>query len=72
MRAVTARQPKGHVATNDVHRIEVAFRGVFGALILALILGSLLGVLRTTPNKWLSRLGNAYVELFRNVPLVIQ
>lgn len=44
----------------------------FGALVLAMIIGSLLGVIRTTPNKWLVRLGNAYVELFRNVPLVIQ
>ena len=43
-----------------------------GALVLAMFLGSILGVMRTTPNKWLVRLGSAYVELFRNVPLVIQ
>jgi glutamate/aspartate transport system permease protein len=43
-----------------------------GALVLALLLGSLLGVIRTTPNKWWVRLGNAYVELFRNIPLIIQ
>lgn len=43
-----------------------------GAAILAFALGSLLGVIRTTPNKWLVRLGNAYVEIFRNVPLIIQ
>ena len=33
---------------------------------------SLVGVLRTTPSLWLVRLGNAYVELFRNIPLLVQ
>ena len=31
-----------------------------------------LGVIRTTPNKWAVRLGNAYVEFFRNIPLLVQ
>ena len=39
---------------------------------LALALGSLVGVIRTTPFPWLIRLGNAYVELFRNIPLLVQ
>lgn len=43
-----------------------------GALVIAFVLGSLLGVVRTTPNKWLKFFGDAYVELFRNIPLVIQ
>ena len=38
----------------------------------ALAMGSLIGVIRTTPKPWLVRLGNAYVELFRNVPLLVQ
>jgi glutamate/aspartate transport system permease protein len=42
------------------------------AWIIALALGSLIGVLRTTPFAWLVRLGNAYVELFRNIPLLVQ
>jgi len=42
------------------------------AWIIAFLLGSILGVLRTTDNKWAVRLGNAYVELFRNVPLIVQ
>jgi glutamate/aspartate transport system permease protein len=42
------------------------------AWIIALALGSVLGVLRTTPIKWAVRLGNAYVELFRNIPLLVQ
>ena len=42
------------------------------AWVIALLLGSVIGVMRTTPNKWAVRLGNAYVELFRNIPLLVQ
>ncbi len=40
--------------------------------IIAFLLGSALGVMRTTPNKWLVGIGNAYVEIFRNIPLLVQ
>lgn len=40
--------------------------------IIALALGSLLGVLRTVPNRWLSGIATAYVEVFRNIPLLVQ
>ncbi|MEB3337049.1 MAG: amino acid ABC transporter permease [Leptolyngbyaceae bacterium] len=39
---------------------------------IALILGVLVGVIRTTPVRWLEMVGNAYVELFRNIPLIVQ
>ena len=42
------------------------------AWVIALLLGSVLGVMRTTPSKWAVRIGNAYVELFRNIPLLVQ
>ena len=42
------------------------------AWVIALVLGSILGVIRTTPNKWAVKIGNAYVELFRNIPLLVQ
>lgn len=42
------------------------------AWIIAFLLGSILGVMRTTDSKWMVRLGNAYVELFRNIPLIVQ
>mgnify|MGYP001024032698 FL=1 len=42
------------------------------AWVIALALGSVIGVMRTTPSKWAVRLGNAWVELFRNVPLLVQ
>ncbi|MGZ8430744.1 MAG: amino acid ABC transporter permease [Candidatus Deferrimicrobiaceae bacterium] len=40
--------------------------------IIALLLGFAIGTVRTTPRTWLVRLGNAYVELFRNIPLLVQ
>ena len=42
------------------------------AWVIALAIGSVVGTLRTTPIKWVVRLGNAYVEIFRNVPLLVQ
>jgi glutamate/aspartate transport system permease protein len=42
------------------------------AWVFALLLGAVVGTVRTTPNRWLVRLGNVYVELFRNVPLLVQ
>lgn len=41
-------------------------------LVIALVLGSLMGVLRTTPSKGLVFAGNAWTELFRNIPLIVQ
>jgi glutamate/aspartate transport system permease protein len=46
--------------------------GAFFAWIMAFLLGSLVGVIRTTERTALVRLGNAYVELFRNIPLIVQ
>jgi glutamate/aspartate transport system permease protein len=42
------------------------------AWLIALVLGALVGTLRTTSVTWVVRLGNAYVELFRNIPLLVQ
>jgi glutamate/aspartate transport system permease protein len=42
------------------------------AWVVAFILGSVVGTLRTTPNAWFVRFGNAWVELFRNIPLLVQ
>ena len=42
------------------------------ALIVALLVGSLMGILRTTPSKSLVFIGNAWTELFRNIPLLVQ
>ncbi len=42
------------------------------AWVLALAIGSVVGTLRTTRLTWAVRLGNLYVEVFRNVPLIVQ
>ena len=42
------------------------------ALLVALAVGSLMGILRTTPDKRLVFIGNAWTELFRNIPLLVQ
>jgi len=40
--------------------------------VVALLLGSLVGTLRTVPSRVVSGLATAWVELFRNVPLLVQ
>ncbi|MGU3540076.1 amino acid ABC transporter permease [Methylobacterium sp. A54F] len=40
--------------------------------VIAFCLGSLIGVLRTLPSKAANAVGTAYVELFRNIPLLVQ
>ena len=42
------------------------------SLVVALVVGSIMGILRTTPSKTLVFIGNAWTELFRNVPLLVQ
>lgn len=43
-----------------------------GAWIVALTVGSALGVARSLPGRWFSPLAAAYVEIFRNIPLLVQ
>jgi glutamate/aspartate transport system permease protein len=42
------------------------------AWIIALVFGSIIGVLRTLPSKIASWIGFAWVEFFRNIPLLVQ
>src|ERR1700756_2858457 len=42
------------------------------AWIIALAFGSIVGVLRTLPSKLANLIGFAYVEFFRNMPLLVQ
>ena len=42
------------------------------AWVIALIVGSFIGVLRTLPSKVASWIGFAYVEFFRNIPILVQ
>ena len=42
------------------------------AWILAFVIGSIIGVIRTLPGKFLPTIGAIYVEIFRNIPLLVQ
>jgi glutamate/aspartate transport system permease protein len=43
------------------------------SFVVALVVGSVIGTLRTLPESpWLVRLGNVWVEFFRNIPLLVQ
>lgn len=42
------------------------------AWILAFTLGSIVGIARTTDIRWVRGIAGAYVELFRNIPLLVQ
>jgi glutamate/aspartate transport system permease protein len=42
------------------------------ALGVALLFGVVVGIARTTPSRVLVALGNAWTELFRNIPLLVQ
>lgn len=43
------------------------------AWVVAMVVGALMGTLRTLPNSpWLVRLANVWIELFRNIPLLVQ
>ena len=40
--------------------------------IIAFFLGSIVGIFRTLDNKFLNFIGTTYVEIFRNIPLLVQ
>jgi len=42
------------------------------AWVLAFVLGSIIGVFRTWPGRILPAFGTIYVEIFRNIPLLVQ
>ncbi|HEV3430037.1 MAG TPA: amino acid ABC transporter permease [Paraburkholderia sp.] len=42
------------------------------AWVIALVVGSFFGVLRTMPNRFLAGVGTVYVAIFRNIPLIAQ
>jgi glutamate/aspartate transport system permease protein len=42
------------------------------AWIIALVLGSIVGIARTLPSRGLNQLATSYVEFFRNIPILVQ
>lgn len=55
-----------------LHGLYWTLATAFSAAVIAFILGALIGTVRTMPNRWLRRLTNAYIEVFRNIPLLVQ
>lgn len=49
----------------------VTFRLVAASLIIAIVVGTLVAAMRVAPAKWLNRIGGIYVEIFRNIPLLV-
>jgi glutamate transport system permease protein len=41
------------------------------SFVIAMVVGTFVAAFRIAPNKWLQRLGGIYVEVFRNVPLLV-
>lgn len=41
------------------------------ALLFSLLIGTFMAILQVSKTKWIKRLGNSYVNLFRNLPLLI-
>src|SRR3954468_20742431 len=43
------------------------------SLVVALVIGAIVGTIRTLPDSpWVARVGNWWVEFFRNIPLLVQ
>lgn len=55
-----------------LHGLGWTLATALSAWAVALLLGTVIGTMRTTPSPWAVRLGNAYVEIFRNIPLLVQ
>jgi glutamate/aspartate transport system permease protein len=66
--------PEGQGTYLDMLLLGLVWTIVTGicAWIVALIFGTIIGILRTLPSRAAERLGFAYVEFFRNIPLVVQ
>lgn len=66
---VSSRDPYWWFFVNGV--INTLFLGSFG-LILATMIGALVGLARTSSNELAQLLGRIYVDFFRNIPLILQ
>lgn len=74
--AVFFEQPPGGGGATYLDWLLAGLRLTAGvslsAWVIALVWGAAMGVLRTYPNRILYGISTAYVELFRNVPLLVQ
>lgn len=42
------------------------------AAVIALAIGSIVGVMRTLPSRWANFFATSWIELFRNIPILVQ
>jgi His/Glu/Gln/Arg/opine family amino acid ABC transporter permease subunit len=49
----------------------VTVRIVAISFVIAMVVGTVVAALRIAPVKWLQRVGGVYVEVFRNIPLLV-
>jgi glutamate/aspartate transport system permease protein len=52
--------------------VQWTFAVALAAWVIALVVGIVIGVGRTLPNRFIAAICTTYVELFRNVPLLVQ
>jgi glutamate/aspartate transport system permease protein len=55
-----------------LHGLGVSLALVGCAFLIAIFVGSVVGVMRTTRNRWMVRFSICYVFVFRNIPLLVQ
>lgn len=55
-----------------IHGLGWTVSIALAAWVIALTLGSIMGTLRTVPHRGVALIGHAWVEFFRNVPLLMQ
>ncbi|MGN6306424.1 MAG: ABC transporter permease subunit [Mesorhizobium sp.] len=65
----TAMDPYWWFFLNGI--INTLFLGTFG-LVLATVVGTIVGLARTSSNDLARLLGRTYVDIFRNIPLILQ
>lgn len=51
--------------------LKVTLTASFIALICSLIIGTFMAMLQVSTKKWVKKIGNIYVNFFRNIPLLI-
>ncbi len=51
--------------------LKVTLLASLTALVFSLIIGTVMAIFQVSKNKWVKRLGDSYVDLFRNLPLLI-
>lgn len=69
-----ARVPSGETSYLGwmLSGLEMTVALSLSAWIIALFTGAVMGVLRTVPSRWGAGLAALYVEVFRNIPLLVQ